>query len=377
MSNIKQAEYIWLDGQKPTHDLRSKTRVVEIQNTDEATLNDFPEWGFDGSSTNQATGDHSDCILRPVNFVKDPIRGNGNFLVLCEVFDAAGNPHKTNSRYQLRKVLEAGAAEHEPLFGFEQEYTFFDQNRPLGWPESGFPRPQGPFYCGVGSDRVYGRDLVDAHQQACIDAGILIYGVNAEVMPGQWEFQIGYRGFESDANDALNHCDHLWLATWLLHRLSEDYGVTVSFENKPVDGDWNGAGCHANISTRDMRDPKKGEAVIKQAVEALSKKHVEHIAVYGYKLNERLTGLHETCSIDEFRAGNSDRGASIRIPLSVKQKGCGYIEDRRPGANSDPYLVAARLLVTICGLDESIFDYQLKSKDDIMRLKTKSVEVNI
>lgn len=376
-SKICYAEYIWLDGVKPTHELRSKTRIVEIEDIENVSLSVFPEWGFDGSSTEQAEGDNSDCLLRPVNFVNDPIRGEGNFLVLCEVFNANGTEHESNTRYQLRKVLEAGGAEQDPVLGFEQEYTLFENQTPLGWPDNGFPRAQGPFYCGVGNDRVYGRDLVEAHMDACVSAGLLFYGINAEVMPGQWEFQIGYRGFKDDRCDALNICDHHWLATWLLHRLGEEFGVNVSFENKPVKGDWNGAGCHTNFSTKAMRDKATGRVTIEKAIAALSEKHAEHVAVYGYKLNERLTGGHETCSIDEFKAGNSDRGASIRIPMSVAENGYGYIEDRRPGANSDPYLVSARLIATICGVDESVLDVKLKSKDDILRLQAAKVTISI
>ena len=349
----KFAEYIWLDGTVPTQELRSKTRVVEI--TGDVSIDCFPEWGFDGSSTNQATGDNSDCILIPVSFVNDPIRGNGNFLVMCEVYDRNGNPHATNTRSVLRNVLNAGAAAQDPVFGFEQEYTLFDKNGPLGWPEHGYPQPQGPFYCGVGDGKVNGRDLVEAHQQACLDADLLFYGINAEVMLGQWEFQIGYRGFDEDI-DALMIADHVWFATWLLHRLGEDYKIKVSYENKPMKGDWNGAGCHTNFSTKDMRDKNTGAQAVKHAIEKLEENHDKHIKVYGYALDERLTGAHETCSINEFKSGDSDRGASIRIPVATSKKGYGYLEDRRPGANSDPYLVSSRILVSICDLDEDLMN---------------------
>jgi glutamine synthetase len=349
----KFAEYIWLDGSQPSTELRSKTRVIEVKGA--VDLATFPEWGFDGSSTNQATGDNSDCILRPVSFVKDPIRDEGNFLVMCEVFDRDGNAHETNTRAVLRKVLEAGAAKEDPCFGFEQEYTMYDDQGPLGWPENGFPGPQGPYYCGVGHGRIFGRELVEAHQQACVDAGLLFYGVNAEVMLGQWEFQIGYRGFDEPA-DALLTTDHLWFASWIMHRIGEEYGIKVSFDNKPMHGDWNGAGCHTNFSTNSMRNKETGAAAVKSAIENLEKNHDKHIALYGAGLGDRLTGDHETCSINEFRSGNSDRGASIRVPLATAQKGYGYLEDRRPGANSDPYLVAARILVSVCALDENLMN---------------------
>ena len=346
----KNAEYIWLDGPKPTSLLRSKTRVVEVTQN-KVSLSDFPEWGFDGSSTNQATGDNSDCVLKPVSYVNDPIRGNGNFLVMCEVFNKNGLPHETNTRALLRKVLEQGADKEGALFGFEQEYTLFDlSDRPLGWPEKGYPGPQGPYYCATGASRVAGRDLVEAHLQACLDADLLIYGINAEVMLGQWEFQIGYRGFDENA-DAITTTDHLWYASWLLERLSEDYDIKVSFENKPMKGDWNGAGCHTNFSTISMRDKQIGKITIDNILNSLEHKHNEHIEIYGADLNQRLTGDHETCDIHTFKSGDSDRGASIRIPISTAKNGYGYIEDRRPGANSDPYLVAAKILSTICKIE--------------------------
>lgn len=345
---ISFAEYIWLDGTEPTALLRSKTRVVEIEDHSKVSLEQFPEWGFDGSSTNQAVGNNSDCALVPVNVVRDPLRAGDNYLVLCEVYTDSGQPHQTNTRSQLRKVLDAGGVAEEPVFGFEQEYTLFQDGRVLGFPENGFPGPQGPYYCGTGANRVFGRELVEEHLLACRQAGLLIYGINAEVMPGQWEFQIGYRGFKNDDCSPLNICDHMWFATWLLERLAEEHNIEVSFANKPAKGDWNGAGCHTNFSTNKMRVKETGQAAINDAIERLSKTHDAHIAVYGDHLFERLTGDHETCSINEFRAGESDRGASIRIPLGVKEKGYGYIEDRRPGANSDPYTVAARLIETIC-----------------------------
>jgi len=345
---IGSAEYIWLDGAEPTQEVRSKTRIVDINPTD-VSIESFPAWSYDGSSTNQAEGSNSDLELRPVCVVNDPLRGEGCYLVLCEVFNPDGTPHSTNHRAGLREALENGGAAQEPLVGFEQEYTLFKNQRPLGWPEEGYPGPQGPYYCGVGNGKVYGRDLVEDHLTACLDAGLLIYGINAEVMPAQWEFQIGYRGFEDDQPaDPLVCSDHMWIATWLLHRLSEDYEVTVSYENKPIKGDWNGAGCHTNFSTKAMRTKETGRESIQDAIEALESTHADHISVYGNLLDERLTGDHETCSISEFKAGESDRGCSIRIPLSVRQKGYGYIEDRRPGANSDPYQVCAKLVNTIC-----------------------------
>ncbi|MFN3234710.1 MAG: glutamine synthetase beta-grasp domain-containing protein [Gammaproteobacteria bacterium] len=343
---IKQAVYIWSDGTKPTNKLRSKTRILEITR-DNPEPKDFPEWGFDGSSTFQATTAHSDLILKPVRVVNDPLSA-GNYLVLCEVLHADGSPHETNHRARLRTLLENGGNDHEPWVGFEQEYTLFDGMRPLGWPEGGYPAPQGPFYCGVGADEVYGRELVEQHTQGCIDAGLMIYGTNAEVMPGQWEFQIGPRGCKHDSPDPLTVCDHLIFARWLLFRIGEEYGISATLHPKPVKGDWNGAGKHTNFSTKEMRNPKTGMATIEAAIAALEKRHNDHIKVYGHGLEERLTGEHETAPMTRFSSGVGHRGASVRIPESVMKNGCGYIEDRRPGANADPYEVAAILIETIC-----------------------------
>ena len=356
MPNFTLAEYIWLDGAVPTRSIRSKARVVDLGANPE--IEDFPEWGFDGSSTNQASGNDSDCILQPVYFVKDSIRGQGNYLVACEVNNPDGTPHESNSRAQLRDVLDAGADAQDPWFGFEQEYTLFKDRTPLGWPKHGYPGPQGPYYCGVGSEEIFGREVAEEHAQLCLDAGMMFYGINAEVMPGQWEFQIGFRGDPKEAASALRITDEMLIARWLLYRVGEEFGISVSFENKPVKGDWNGAGMHTNVSTNDTRDKTKGKAAIEAAVEALGKKHKEHIVLYGAGLADRLTGLHETCDINTFRAGEADRGCSIRIPKPVALKDYGYFEDRRPGANSDPYLVAARICATICGIDESVLTFK-------------------
>ena len=355
MPNFTLAEYIWIDGAVPTRFVRSKARVVDVGKN--PSIEDFPEWSFDGSSTNQAEGHDSDCLLQPVAFIEDPVRGEGNYLVMTEVLNPDGTPHNSNSRAQLREVLDAGAAAQEPWVGFEQEYTLFQNRTPLGWPEHGFPGPQGPYYCGVGAEEIFGREIAEDHAKACLKAGLMYYGMNAEVMPGQWEFQTGFRGDKGESADALKICDHTWIARWLLYRVGEEYGVSVSLDNKPVKGDWNGAGMHTNFSTKDIRDPKKGRAAIDAAIQGLSKKHSEHVALYGHALDERLTGLHETCDINTFKSGTADRGASIRIPQQVEQKGYGYFEDRRPGANADPYLVAARLCTTVCGVDESVMKF--------------------
>ncbi len=342
-----KAVYIWLDGAVPTQQLRSKTRIVSIPEGREPSLVDFPEWGYDGSSTWQADGHDSDLLLQPVRVVRDPLNGGQHCLVMCEVFTPDGRPHVTNRRSALRGALDRAGDALDPWVGFEQEYTLFADGRPLGFGPEGEPAPQGPYYCSVGSDRAFGRTISDAHADACLDAGLMLYGTNAEVMPGQWEFQVGYRGVSTESADPLTASDHLWIGRYLLHRVAEAHGVVVSFDNKPMDGDWNGAGNHTNFSTAAMRDPVSGMTAINAAVRRLADRHALHVAHYGAGLESRLTGRHETCSIHEFRHGIADRGASIRIPRSVGERGCGYLEDRRPGANSDPYLVSALLVETI------------------------------
>lgn len=359
------AEYIWIDGTEPTAKLRSKTKAIDrFKGEETPTLASFPEWGFDGSSTNQAPGDSSDCALKPVFFCEDPIRGEGNFLVLCEVFNADGTPHPTNTRAKLREAVAKHTEAPECWFGFEQEYTLFRGSRPLGFPENGFPPPQGPYYCGVGADEVMGRDLVEAHMLACSKAGLKLSGVNAEVMPGQWEFQIG-------PATTLQGGDHLWIARWLLYRLGEGFGINASLHPKPARGDWNGAGMHTNFSTSMMRAqnpdhwldqhvPEEGTmsapagAYGMDAIHAFCDRagnHIqEHLAAYGDGYEARLTGAHETCRYDQYKYGVSDRTASIRIPMQTAAEGYGYLEDRRPNANADPYKVATVMLNTAFNL---------------------------
>mgnify|MGYP001105520650 FL=1 len=325
-----RAEYIWIDGSEPTQFVRSKTKVVP--------KGDSPSiWGFDGSSTNQAVGSDSDCVLNPVFTCSDPIRDENDKLVLCEVLNTDMSPHTSNQRSKCVEIYKKYSA-YEPWFGIEQEYTFFKGARPLGWPSNGFPAPQGGYYCGVGSDEVFGRTVVEEHLSACLKADLAISGINAEVMPAQWEFQIG-------PLDPVSVSDQLWVARWLLYRISEQHGVTVRLDPKPVKGDWNGAGAHTNFSTKSMRE---SYAPIISGAKALGKKADLHIKHYGDRIEERLTGLHETCSYKEFRYGVSDRGASVRIPWQVDKDQKGYLEDRRPNANCNPYLVTGLITETIC-----------------------------
>jgi glutamine synthetase len=325
-------EYVWLDGYEPIANLRSKTLIKDFENF--PTLEELPDWGFDGSSTKQAEGKSSDCVLKPVACYPDTTRNNG-VLVMCEVMNPDGTPHPTNSRATI--IDDPGT-----WFGFEQEYFLFKDGKPMGFPKEGYPEPQGKYYTGVGFSSVgdIARDIVEEHLDICLDAGINHEGINAEVAKGQWEFQIFGKGSKKAA-------DEVWMARYILMRLCENYGVDVEIHCKPIKGDWNGSGMHANFSTEYMRETG-GKEYFEALMGAFEKFRNEHIAVYGPDNHLRLTGLHETQSIDKFNYGVANRGASIRIPHSFANNGYkGYLEDRRPNSAGDPYKIAGRILQTI------------------------------
>jgi glutamine synthetase len=375
--NKQFLEYIWLDGSEPQQ-LRSKTKVVDKVYED---VHQLPIWSFDGSSTNQAKagkGKNTDCVLKPVFMVKDPFRlDKGNKLVLCEVYNPDGEtPHPTNHRADLRRFIRKSDLNISeglkksllPWFGWEQEYTLtrkhnrwaYGEGLPLGFTKAvddgllrpdqklkdifgdgldGQPRPQGDYYCGTGTDNIAGRTIAEEHMRVCADIGLDISGINAEVMLGQWEYQIG-------PVTSLNGSDQLWISRYILQRIAEKKKVKISLHPKPMTGDWNGSGCHVNVSTKEMRK-RGGLKVIEDLMPKLEKLHNEHMEVYGLSNDKRLTGEHETSPIHEFSYGYSTRDTSIRIPLQAKIDGKGYFEDRRPASNCDPYLVVHRMLKTI------------------------------
>ncbi|XGW01700.1 hypothetical protein V3C99_014095 [Haemonchus contortus] len=331
--NKMLATYVWIDG--TGENLREKTRTLDKE---KGLAGKFPTWGFDGSSTYQAErGEDSDLHLKPVASYPDPFFGGDHKLVLCETLDAHKKPTKTNHRSACAEVMKK--IDHmNPWFGMEQEYLLLDRDGyPLGWPKHGYPAPQGPYYCGVGANKVFGREVVNAHYRACLHAGLRIFGINAEVTPGQWEFQLG-------TCEGISMGDELWMARYLLHRVAEQFGVSVTFHPKPAVtmGDWNGAGCHCNFSTDEMR-AEGGMKVIEAAMPKLAATHKEAISVYdphgGEDNKHRLTGRHETSSAEKFTWGVANRAASVRIPRGVAQEGKGYLEDRRPSSNCDPYQV--------------------------------------
>jgi len=340
-----QCEYIWIGGSGI--DIRCKCRTLPSKVT---SVSDIPVWNYDGSSTGQADGSFSEIWLRPVKFCADPFRGGDNILCLCECLDAKTmKPIPTNRRSGAMKIFgQKRVIDEVPWFGIEQEYTLFcsQGQTPLGWPNNGFPAPQGPYYCSVGANVAHGRHIVEAHYRACLYAGIDISGINAEVMAGQWEFQVG-------PSTGIDAGDQLWLARYILNRVAEDFGVCVSYEPKPVKGDWNGAGAHTNFSTKSMRADGGYKAIL-EGIAELGKAHAQHMQCYGKGNELRLTGQHETACHKTFKYGVADRGASIRIPRQAEIDQKGYLEDRRPAANCDPYDVTAIVAKTvILGFDEN------------------------
>ena len=274
-------EYVWIGG--TGSDLRSKSKTY---NFEVKSVEDLDEWNYDGSSTYQATTENSEVVLKPVALFNDPFRGLPNKIVLCETY-INDKPTTTNFRHFAREIFtKENVEKHDPWFGFEQEYAVSAKvgshlEWPLGWPVGGFPQPQGPYYCSVGTYS-NGREIMEAHYKACLYAGVKCFGTNAEVMPGQWEYQVGTcKGIEA--------ADHMWMARYLIHRVSEYFNVSVSFEPKPILGNWNGSGCHTNFSNNETRNDTDMNN-IKEQVERLGAMHLRTIPLYGENNHLRLTG---------------------------------------------------------------------------------------
>jgi len=290
---IYKLEYIWPDGYGSEPNLRSKTKVLNTEN--EPTVDSLPTWNFDGSSTKQAEGNFSDCLLKPVKMIKDPQR-KSSYLVLCEVLNHDSTPHPSNHRSLIKD-------DSDMWVGFEQEYFIFNGELPLGH-KKGLMKEQGEYYCGIGLKNVAGRNIVEHHLDIC-------------------------------------------LCRYLLERLSETYDVRIDYHPKPLHGDWNGSGLHTNFSTKYMREVG-GKSYFDMLFFAMEQSHQKHIENYGTDNKMRLTGKHETQSIDKFSWGVSDRGASIRVPQTTVNSGWkGYIEDRRPASNGNPYLIMSVISNTV------------------------------
>ena len=344
-STIIKAEYVWIDGDG---DLRSKTKIIKFGSGDGylTEINEvkfYPEWNYDGSSTKQADGSFSEVIIKPRAVFVDPFRDNQSRLVLCDTYLPNGTPHETNERVKAVELFSQ-KPELEPLFGIEQEFFLTNKERvPLGFENSsglnnyGDILPQGDYYCGAGADNAIGRDCIEEAFNNCLEAGLHLTGLNAEVAPSQWEFQVCTNGIDVG--------DELYIMRYILKRTAEKYGYSVTFHPKPIKGSWNGSGCHTNFSTKPMRE-EGGLKVIHEAIEKLSKKHEYHMSNYGDGNDQRMTGEYETSDYNTFSYGVADRGSSIRIPTTTERDGKGYFEDRRPSSNMDPYKVTSLLFET-------------------------------
>ena len=335
------AEYVWIDANLC---LRSKARTIPNKIN---VLDDIPEWDYDGSSTGQATGNHSEIIIKPKCLFKCPFRGGDNVLVMCDCYNPDGTPAKGNHRHSSNKIFDKNL-KAQPWFGLEQEFFLFYNNYPLGFDDN---KKQGQYYCSVGAGNAFGRELIDSHYSACLYAGVEISGINAEVAPGQWEYQIG-------PSCGITAGDHLYMARYILERITERYEIQVILDPKPLKGDWNGSGCHVNYSTEETRSsveidtgseqtPKStGLDYINKYISKLKEKHDEHMKVYGNGNEERLTGSHETAASGTFTHSVGGRGSSVRVNNKTFNNKFGYLEDRRPASNIDPYQVTSKIFET-------------------------------
>ncbi len=330
-------EYVWLDGYKPEPNLRSKVKIVEYESVSNGFIDGkFPMWNFDGSSTNQAETGNSDRLLKPVRYYAPPnfLNGSEPVYVLCEVLNPDGTPHQSNKRSEIGEGFE------DLWFGFEQEYFIREEvNGNILGHKRNILKGQGEYYCGVGHN-VVGRPFVEEHLNMCLNYGIDITGTNAEVALGQWEYQVFSKG-------KLKGGDDLWMSRYFLFKIAEKYGYHIELHPKPIThGEWNGSGLHTNFST-DMMRVDGNEKYFMSLFNAFESRHDEHIKAYGSNNNLRLTGEYETQAIDKFSWGVSDRGASIRVPQDTAKEWKGYIEDRRPGSNADPYKIIREIVKSL------------------------------
>tara|TARA_B100001093_G_scaffold517993_1_gene601287 strand:- start:46 stop:1170 length:1125 start_codon:yes stop_codon:yes gene_type:complete len=364
-------EYVWLDNDS---NLRSKSRTIGSKYLLDITLQEYlykdlnktkadqnislkMQWSYDGSSTGQAPGDNSEIIIRPVYIIKNSYYNqkyneNNYYIALCQTFNHNFEPLDNNNYFKLTKYMHKDS-EKIPYFGFEQEFFLMQVNQynysqemsiPVGYNSSetnGQDTQQ--YYCANGASNVFERELVNLVYHHGLKSGLSLSGTNAEVAIGQWEIQVGpVTGIEA--------CHQLWLLRFLLVRIAEEHNMNVSYHPKPLDN-WNGSGLHTNFSNNTMRKVMENKAeqdkvyqYIIKYIDSLKDSHELAIHIYGEDNILRMTGECETASYDSFTYGVANRGASIRIPKNVEINKYGYIEDRRPGANADPYNIYSILM---------------------------------
>ena len=342
------AEYIWLDSE---YSFRSKTRIIyndphrpPVIPDDKSSVEWIPKWNYDGSSCGQSdigAGINTEIELYPVYWCWDPFRkeimerGQHShtrcIMVLCDN-NATAASRRNHAIESFKKPQTS-----EPWFGIEQEYYLVNSENskcPYGYTESNMPKHQKRFYCNM--SRENGRDVAEKHMWYCISADLKIAGVNAEVGPSQWEYQIG-------PCVGIAAGDELMLSRYIMERIVSDIpGMTISWSPKPF-RQYNGSGCHTNFSTKEMRE-KGGYRHIIRSIELLGQRCANaQNDLYGVDNYLRTTGTHEAPSSKEFSYGVGTRNTSVRIGKQTSKDQKGYYEDRRPGANMNPYYVIAQL----------------------------------
>ncbi|KAH9628059.1 hypothetical protein HF086_018034 [Spodoptera exigua] len=275
----------------------------------------------------------------PKNFenfyrVECRLRATTNKNTFDENFQGSNHRYKCAATYNKCK-------EQEPWFGMEQYFYLMNPTdlRPVGWPKGGYPQSSPLYYCGTGGDKIFGRELIDAHSRCCLYAGIPMWSTNPEVVPSQWQYRVG-------PSVGINAGDDAWMARFILKILAEQFGVSISFDPKPV-AEWSTSAAGVNFSTLATRG-ENGISVIQKGIKKLAASHERHIKVYdAHGELDNKTPLSGETMTEKFSAGIADRSCSIRIPRIVAENKCGFLEDRRPASNSDPYQVIDALMRTV------------------------------
>lgn len=320
--------YVWLD---KFNILRSKTKRVE-------QVNQIPIWNFDGSSTSQMDYStmNTEVLLQPIRVYIDGFneRNNENYLVLCDTYninkDGIITPTVDNYRYGAINIFNE--TNLNPKFGFEQEFYLIDNENHEKLSSLTNISNKDNNYCRTTTKYTY---IMNEFYNLCLSCKIGIVGWNAEVAPFQFEYQIFGNGIDA--------CDDLVMSRYVLERYMIDNNYEIKYDPKLYEN-LSGSGCHINYS--DVRSKEYMDKYIK----ALGETHNDLMKVYGENNNKRLTGLHETSSYSVFTYGVGDRYKSVRIPNSTALGLTNYFEDRRPGANINPYMACGALVKVLSNI---------------------------
>lgn len=320
-----QATYVWMSRGGV---FRYKIYTLSSLNADGDFDNPdlYPTGTFDGSSTGDAEVGSSDLRIKPCAVYRD-VDGVGVF-VLCDI-DTAETPRANLlTLIENRKVFGAESC----WFGFEQEYFLL--------PFESESEQDAFHYCSPTSETI-----PQHHYNECRQMGVHITGWNCEVAPNQYEFQVCAAGVSA--------ADDLIMARWVLLRVCQEHDKGLLLVPKPIPV-YNGSGLHTNFSTPQMRTSPGGWSTMLKSVGLLRDRHNEHMEVYGDGNEERLSGMYETSAFDTFSWGIGSRDTSVRLQKVMKGEDKGFIEDRRPASNANPYVVCYALVNT-CVLDLSVY----------------------